>query len=246
MELHPLAAAGFADVADVYERGRPEYAPGVLELLAREIGVGRGRIVLDLGAGTGKLTRPLLAAGASVVAVEPQPAMRVRLPAAATVLDAAAEALTLGDASVDAAVAGDSWHWFDSERAAAELARVLRPGGGVALLWQRASENSDRPWMAELGALLFELRGDHPGLGGAGREPLDGRSPFAALVQHSVPFVHETDRAGVLAWVGSMSFVASLPDERRAQVLARVAPLVPDGPVDIEHETQVWVTHLRG
>src|SRR3954451_8923654 len=104
--IHPLADRGFADVADRYDRGRPDYPPAVVAAL----GLAPGARVLDLAAGTGKLTRVLRAAGLDVVAVEPQPAMRARLPGA---LDGTAENLPLADASVDAATIGDAWHWFD-------------------------------------------------------------------------------------------------------------------------------------
>src|SRR5215211_8058425 len=107
--LHALVA-GFADVAAVYERGRPEYPPAAVERIVAELGVARTHPpvrVLDLGAGSGKLTRPLLAAGLAVVAVEPLARMRAALVAAVgaeRVLDGRAEAIPLGDASVDAAV----------------------------------------------------------------------------------------------------------------------------------------------
>src|SRR4051794_27798903 len=107
MELHPLAAQ-FADVAENYELGRPEYPQGVVELL----GLSPGARVLDLAAGTGKLTRVLRAGGLDVVPVEPLPRLRARIPGA---VDGRAEAIPLDDASVDAVTIGDAWHWFDRE-----------------------------------------------------------------------------------------------------------------------------------
>src|SRR3954451_6743125 len=131
-DLHALVS-GFADVAAAYERGRPEYPPAVVERVVVELGAAARppARVLDLGAGTGKLTRPLLAAGLDVVAVEPLERMRAALAravGAARALDGRAEALPLPDASLGGAVCGEAFHWFDGERAAAELARVLRPG----------------------------------------------------------------------------------------------------------------------
>src|SRR3954454_15672783 len=119
MPLHPLAATGFADVAAAYERGRPDYPAAVVDVL----GLPEGARVLDLAAGTGKLTRVLRAAGLDVVPVEPLPRMRARINGA---LDGRAGAVPLPDASVDAATIGDAWHWFDRARAADELARVVR------------------------------------------------------------------------------------------------------------------------
>src|SRR5436190_4888626 len=118
VELHRLAQA-FADVAENFDRGRPDYPAEVVDLL----GVRAGARVLDLGAGTGKLTRVLRAAGLDVVPVEPLPKMRARVEGG---LDGTAEAIPLPDASVDAATIGDAWHWFDRTRASDELARVVR------------------------------------------------------------------------------------------------------------------------
>ena len=133
MTLHPLAEQ-FASIADVYERGRPEYAPAVVGALAAELGIAPGAPVLDLAAGTGKLTRALVAAGLDVVAVEPQAPLRERL--AATVgseraRDGLAEAIPLPDASVDCVTVAQAFHWFEPEQATREIHRVLRTGGGL-------------------------------------------------------------------------------------------------------------------
>ena len=136
MELHPLAQK-FAQVADAYERGRPEYAPAVIGAIAAELGLAPGDPVLDLAAGTGKLTRALVAYGFEVTAVEPLAPMRAvlseRVPAAA-VRGGVAEAIPLEDRSVAAVMVADAFHWFDRPRALAEIRRVLARGGAVALL----------------------------------------------------------------------------------------------------------------
>src|SRR4051812_22493597 len=115
MALHPLAAR-FAEVAEAYERGRPEYAPAVVGAIAAELGVPPGAPVLDLAAGTGKLTRALLSTGLDVVAVEPQSALREVLATRVgveRVRDGVAESIPLPDASVVAVTVADSFHWFD-------------------------------------------------------------------------------------------------------------------------------------
>jgi SAM-dependent methyltransferase len=133
--MHRAAAVGFARSADAYERGRPEY-PEAAILHLRRLLPGQP-LVLDLAAGTGKLTRPLLDAGLKVIAVEPVAQMRAALPAGAEALEGTAEAIPVADGSVDAVTVGQAFHWFDGEAALSEIARVLRPGGLLALLWNR-------------------------------------------------------------------------------------------------------------
>src|SRR6478672_5677183 len=125
----------FDSVAEVYERARPTYAPAAVAWIAEQLPFGR---VLDLGAGTGKLTRQLVALGADVVAVEPGDEMRRvfrRVLPDVEVHAGGAEAIPLPDASVDTVTVAQAFHWFDRDAAFAEMHRVLRPGGGYAVLW---------------------------------------------------------------------------------------------------------------
>ena len=166
------AARSFESVAAEYERHRPEYPEEALRWAAEQLGLAPGARVLDVGAGTGKLTRGLVALGFDVVAVEPGGADARRSSGVAVpeaeALEAPAEAIPLPDASVDAAFAGQAFHWFDRERALPELHRVIRPGGGLALLWNWWDERD--PLQRELGE-LDRLRGPRalPRGGAAGR-----------------------------------------------------------------------------
>ena len=135
--VHPTAWAGFTRSAAAYERARPDYPAGALGWLAERLGLTAGATVLDLAAGTGKLTRPLLAAGFEVIAVEPVAEMRSALPAEATVLDGLAERIPLPAASVDAVTVAQAFHWFAGDAALAEIHRVLRPGAALGLIWNR-------------------------------------------------------------------------------------------------------------
>jgi ubiquinone/menaquinone biosynthesis C-methylase UbiE len=129
MALHPLAER-FASVADAYERGRPDYPAAVIGALAAELMLAPSAPVLDLAAGTGKLSRALLAAGLDVVAVEPLDSLRAVLArniGPERVLEGFAEAIPLADTSVDAVTVADAFHWFDHAPALAEIQRVLRP-----------------------------------------------------------------------------------------------------------------------
>jgi SAM-dependent methyltransferase len=133
-DVDPRRALTFGARAEEYQRWRPSYPAEAVAWLAPP---GAARVA-DVGAGTGKLTGPLLGLGLQVVAVEPDPAMLAVLrrehPAAVPYL-AGADALPIPDASVDAVLAGQAWHWFPHERAIAEVRRVLRPGGWLGLVW---------------------------------------------------------------------------------------------------------------
>jgi ubiquinone/menaquinone biosynthesis C-methylase UbiE len=125
----------FGNVAELYDRVRPEYPEEALDLLSSELGLDESATVLDLAAGTGKLTRPLAKRFARVIAVEPNDAMR-SLIHGVEAHAGAAERIPLEDASVDAVYVGEAFHWFDGPAALHEIARVLRPRGGLALLWK--------------------------------------------------------------------------------------------------------------
>jgi SAM-dependent methyltransferase len=234
--LHPLAEQ-FASMADTYERGRPDYPPAVVDALMAELGVGSGAPVLDLAAGTGKLTRGLVAAGLDVVAVEPQPQPRSRLAAdigAERVRDGLAEEIPLPDASVEAVTVADGFHWFDHARALAEISRVLRPRGGLAVLnavpdWRGAS------WAHDLGTLIHRSRPGHPFFDGPPwQESARAAEGWTAPREVRVTTSQPTSPRRIVDYVASMSFVAALPDAARAGWLAQVAALVEEGETPAE------------
>jgi len=246
-------ASSFDDVAAAYERGRPRYEAHVVDVIAAAAG---GPRVLDVGAGTGRMAEPLLRAGIDVVAVEPLNGMRAILErnvGPERVLAARAEALPLDDVSVDGAVCADAWHWFDAARAADELHRVVRPGGGVVVCvtHPRWHADDDAPaWWAEVGEVYEALpKADHPYLFGSQRpDGLEGHPGFESTEMRNVPFAHRTDREGMLAHYASMSFIASLEPARRAEVLGALEEiLVRHGVdrVDIPYRAELWITRRR-
>ena len=132
--VHQAAAIGFDRAADAYERSRPSYPPEAIECIRAELAIGVGSRVLDLAAGTGKLTRLLIPLGATLVAIEPVAGMRrilQTLHPQLDVRDGTAEAIPLDDGSLDAVTCAQAFHWFDGPKALAEIRRVLRPGGGL-------------------------------------------------------------------------------------------------------------------
>lgn len=138
----------FGSVAQTYDRARASYPQRAVEWVLEPARVSAGRRVLDLGAGTGRVSSVLLGLGVEVVAVEPNDAMRALVPAGATALAGTAEQVPLPDWSVDAVLVGQAWHWFDNQQALAQVRRVLRPGGVLGLLWNVFDDRV--PWVAEL------------------------------------------------------------------------------------------------
>jgi len=252
MGLHPLVS-GFADVAEDYEYGRPDYSREFVRTLARALELAHGARVADVGAGTGKLTRELVAAGFDVVAVEPLPGLRERLRAvvpAAEALDGTAEALPLRDASVDAVVCADAFHWFDGPRAVAEFARVIRPGGGLALTWNLEREDAPAPpWRSELDALVEGIRPAHPSFtDDQGRRAVDESPSFGELALTEVHRDHDTSRERLLAHIASMSWVGGLPAAERRDVLSRAETILSRHGVNeitLPLRTTIWTARRR-
>ena len=246
MTLHPLAAQ-FASVADEYDRGRPDYPPAVIGALAAELGLAPGVAgapgarVLDLGAGTGKLSRALLGAGFDVIAVEPLDSMRELVAAhlgADRVKAGSAEAIPLPDASVDAVTMGDSFHWFEQPAALTEIRRVLRPGGGVAIL-NTLPDWTGAAWAHEVGQLVAGARPEHPHFDGPPwQEAVRLAGGFGAPREIRVTATQPTSPERILAHVASMSWVAAMPVEERTAHLDRARTLMADGETPSELPVQ--------
>lgn len=220
-------ARSFDRAAAEYERGRPDWPEAVLDL----VGVPPEATVLDLGAGTGKLTRVLVRRYAHVVAVEPLPAMRTELERqvpAAEALDGRAEAIPLADGSVDAVFVAQAFHWFANDEAVAEIARVLRPGGVLALLWNEASELAPSPLPDAYERRLAGLRPSEERESDWIQKAL-ASGPFGELRSGGVEHEQRSARETVLANAASVSWVASRPDEERRRALAELAELLPEG-----------------
>jgi SAM-dependent methyltransferase len=246
--VDPRAATGFGRDVEAYERGRPTYAPAALDHLAREFGLGGESTVLDLAAGTGKLTRSLITRAGRVIAVEPSGAMRAELRRqvpAAEIRDGTAETIPLDDASVDAVFVGQAFHWFRASEALDEIARVLRPGGELALLWNHA--RWDAPWVERFKALVDPPRvaaGSFPS--DHWKEALEQDDRFGP--RHDTEFTH-VHRVGIddfLALVGSWSWIANLPDGERSGLLDEVRALVDRQAVlELPYVTEVYSCRTR-
>jgi ubiquinone/menaquinone biosynthesis C-methylase UbiE len=234
-------ASSFARVADEYDRGRPSYPREAIEWL-----LGTEPLdVLDLGAGTGKLTGALLAAGHRVLAVEPLAEMRAILIAAlpdAQALAGTAEALPLADASVDAVTAGSAFHWFDERLARAEIARVLRPPGVLGLLGNGFDTSS--AWVARVREILGPPAIQRPGHWPAVE---DLREDYVEVEDREFPHEQLIDRASLRDLASSRSSLALLSVDQRERVLAGLDRLWEQEP-ELIGRTQAllpWRTRAR-
>ena len=216
---HQRLASSFGAAAAAYERGRPPYPPAAVDWL---LPAGASR-VLDLGAGTGKLTRQLRDRGLDVIAVEPSAGMREELARAVPgvpVHAGSAEQIPLPDGSVDAVLVAQAWHWVDRSRAVPEVARVLVGGGRLGLVWNNRDERAD--WVTELGRILHDP--DEDRLDRHADGVLIG-PPFGPVERLDVEWTHRLSRDELIDMAASRSYVITMPQKQRAALLAAVAHL---------------------
>jgi SAM-dependent methyltransferase len=246
--LHPVVPA-FGLAAEEYERGRPEYPEEVGEILAEQLGLGPGALACDLAAGTGKLTRLLVDLECGVVAVEPVEGMRAELARVLPEVDiraGAAEAIPIDDASVDAVTVGQAFHWFDAPVALAEVHRVLKPAGGLAMVWNMRDE--DTPWVAEMSRII-----DWPKRTASRYQTVDWPAEVAAsgrftpLEHAEIDWEQSMTRRLLDDRVRSISYIAAAPPAERDRLAGEVLALVDDleEPFPMPYRTHVYWCHRR-
>jgi len=230
-------ARSFDRVAEEYERARAEYPPSVLDGLP----LSEAAEILDLGAGTGKLTRLLTQRYRRVIAVEPLDGMRVvleRVVPEAESRAGSAESIPLEGASVDGVFAGQAFHWFANDEAIAEIARVLRPGGVLGLVWNEPDDDRPSPFSEQYLAYVEELHPDDFGDAPPWQDVI-ARGPFGEVREGVVPHNHVLDRAGVLDNVRSVSWIANRAEEEREAIMQRLGELLGDGPFAIPNRANI-------
>jgi ubiquinone/menaquinone biosynthesis C-methylase UbiE len=253
MDTPPLSAPpdAFGRAAQDYERGRPGWPEPLLDVVVGELGLGPGSAVLDLAAGTGKLTRQLVPRVGHVVAVEPDEAMLAVLAEVvpeAEPLAGSAEAIPLPDDAVDAVFLAEAFHWFASDETVAEIARVLRPRGALVVMWNTQNQH-DPPFPEEANRIIEESieRGGAPGmsriLSGAWREPL-ARSRFEELRERQFDREESTTRDQRIAYLLSVSSIASQPEAARVELAEKLRELAPDVPYRRLLHTDLYWTRL--
>ena len=256
--VEPAAAVGFGRQAGSYAKVRPAYPAAVMETLTSLLPPTPDVHVCDLAAGTGILTRQLLDSGYRVTAVEPVGGMREELErqlakAGVDILDGTAEHLPLDDRSVDAVTVGQAFHWFDPQPALTDIARVLKPGGVLLMVWNARDENVD--WMRQWGDLVADLGGgrpyqDHREL--LWEDVVAESGLFTPLEHLEVPQGQTGTPELVIERTRSTSFIATLPPERHQHALDAVAQLLATHPdtrgrdqITIPYNTQIYWCRLN-
>lgn len=210
----------FGSEAAAYERGRPSYPPETIDWLLPD----GAQDVLDLGAGTGKLTTRLVERGLDVIAVDPIPEMLEllsnSLPDTPALLGTAEE-IPLADNSVDAVLVAQAWHWFDPERAVKEVSRVLRPGGRLGLVWNTRDERLG--WVKDLGRII-----------GPEHDPFNNEvtlaEPFGEIERHQVEWTSYLTPQALIDLVASRSYCITSPEQVRTRTLEQVRELLSTHP----------------
>ncbi len=248
MDVRRQLASSFDSVVDEYEHGRVGYSPQALARLIDVLDITPGTRLLDLAAGSGKLTRLLVPTRATITAVEPLQAMSDRLvehSPSVEVLSGTAQAIPLPDASRDVVVVGSAFHWFDPDAALTEIDRVLVRGGGVGLLWNPETE-SQGAWHDHLDELIDPFKSRARGWETSPWSAIFGRHRgFDQLQEEWFPWSVETSVEQYVSRIASISSVASLPPQEREQILGRVRRQLEANLAAAELETFVVDYHTR-
>ncbi|HKH39572.1 MAG TPA: class I SAM-dependent methyltransferase [Rubrobacter sp.] len=246
--IHPDAQS-FNLAAAAYERGRPDYPADAVNTIVQALGIGAESTVVDLAAGTGKFTRLLVPTGAHIIAVEPVRGMRTTLSELVPgieIWEGTAESIPLPDASVDAVTVAQAFHWFQPEEATAEIHRVLRPGGGLALIWNR--RDLKQPLQQAIHDIITPYRGTASTRDSHHwKEGFDRTTLFTPLQKQRFPHSQNTDTAGLIDRVLSFSYMATLPQSEKDAVSKRLRALTStlSERFDLMYMTVVFCCHSR-
>jgi SAM-dependent methyltransferase len=256
-EVHEIAARGFTAEAAAYDSSRPSYPRDAVQWLIDNLGIAPGRRVVDLAAGTGKLTVLIAGAGAQLIAVEPVAAMAERLRAklpSVPLLAGVAEAMPFASGSLDAVVIAQAFHWFDPDRALPELSRVIRVGGRLGLIWNVRDRSVG--WVDAIWSVMdrverhapWQDHGNDRARGSPGRPDgsLRRTEPDLTSVadrtwsgwsRATFSHVHVGTHADVVDRLRSVSHIAVLPPDRQGAVLAEIRAILGQHPETSQSQT---------
>ena len=244
-DLHPTATEGYGHGAETYARGRPDFPSQSLDWLKDDLHLGPGKRALEIGAGTGKFTKLLVKTGADIVAIEPVVAMLEQLNASqphVRTLCATAQNLPLSDATMDAVICAQAFHWFATANALAEMRRVLKPGGMLGLIWNVRDQSVG--WLAELTRIMEPYEDNAPRYdGGEWKRSFPARG-FDELRERR--FLHQhmgSPEQVIVDRVASVSFIAALDEGRREKVLAEVRALIAATP-ELANKAEIAVPYV--
>jgi SAM-dependent methyltransferase len=244
-DIHHPAAEGYARAAAHYEKGRPDYPPGMDAWLRRDLALRKGKTALDLGAGTGKFLPHLRRTEATVVAVEPVAAMLAQLVEGNPGIEAkqgSADHIPLTSSSIDAIVCAQSFHWFARAEALQEIRRVLKAGGVLGLVWNIRDESAE--WVAELKSIFDAYSGDAPRFHTQEWRKVFPAAGFGSLSETRFLHGHTGPPEHVIVdRVLSTSFIAALPAAERMRVAARVRQLIASTP-DLAGKSEVTMPYV--
>lgn len=254
LNINSSAAEGFQVGADTYEKGRPDFPAEAVEFLIQSLNIDRNSHVLDLAAGTGKLTRRLVSTGAKLRAVEPVEGMRRKFSAllpGIEILEGTAEAIPLPSESLDAVVVAQAFHWFDGPRALAEIHRVLKPVGRLGLVWNIRDESVD--WVGRLSRIINAHEGATPRFKSLEwKRAFESTSLFTPLEKRTFPHLQKGGIEMVVDRATSVSFIAALPTPARKKMAEQVRALLATHPqtqgrteFEIPYNTEVYVCSRR-
>lgn len=243
------AAAGFDRRSQEYERARPGYPEAATRFLAEQLALRPGARLLDLGAGTGKLTRALLASRAQAIGLEPIEGMRrqfARVLPGCSLIAAVAEEIPLAADSMDAICAGQAFHWFANPRALAEIKRVLRSDGRLGLIWNsRLRGGRGEGWQAQMWGLVDRHEPARPGYDRGWRRAIDEFDGLRMIAAETFTHAQGVGLEQIIQRVASTSFIAKLPETEHKKVLEEVQELVTSHPHNRGRDRYEMIYHTE-